>query len=817
MPIVGAAVGAFASFKTLSSAVDETKQLGSEVSKLSRETGLAPEKASQLLFAFKHVGLGAEDASKSLGIFSKNMFSIQQAEEDGTTASKTTVAALQDIGVKAMDASGNLKPLDTLLNETADKFKAMPNGIEKTSLAMQLFGKSGKDMLPLLNLGSAGLAEMGKEADKLGLTLSAKNLASIKAYSAEQKTLNEAIGGVKLQIGLALMPALTLLTEAMVKVLEPTRMLVSLFIEKLTQGFSLVSAFVRPVVDQLGFLYKALFVASGYADGLAGTFDSLYVSLKPVTETLQAFSQGLNFSAIGVGALAGAVGLALLPQLLDMGSAVGGIVQGLVAMGVSMASVLLLAALGAALVVAYQKSDRFAQSVRMVTGYVGALFDMFKRGYSGSSIETVPGTLNDIAHAAGVLGRTLHEVVSEVPQLLKLGFQSQDSDLGKGVLSAWQQAALEIGVIAHNLVDILSRVRDSFDWSSVLQATGDTLTGLILPAFAMLTKALADGTLWLNQHREGLMAVGAGLGLVAAAIFPVPALVLAMGAAVVGVRAHWDELKQTLSDVAASIGQKVPEIAILFDIFKTAGTIALGAVREGVNLVISVFDAMKPALEADLSAILAVFNFVFPAISTVVLDALNDVRGTFDAGLKAIRDILHIALDVMKGDWDTALGDVRALVADVFGGIAGTITGQADAAASAAWHFAYGIGNAIWDALTSTVKAALDWVGAEFKKLKEISVSITYTNAGPLGNIPTGIDVNIPQFATGTPYVPQDMLAIVHKGEAIIPAAQNNGGSGGLTVYLVNNGIMGMADAENWVARVVRDRALRGGFRGVFT
>ncbi len=39
-------------------------------------------------------------------------------------------------------------------------------------------------------------------------------------------------------------------------------------------------------------------------------------------------------------------------------------------------------------------------------------------------------------------------------------------------------------------------------------------------------------------------------------------------------------------------------------------------------------------------------------------------------------------------------------------------------------------------------------------------------------------------FAVGTPYVERDMLAMIHKGEAIIPADQNTGGMGGVNVTI---------------------------------
>ena len=39
-----------------------------------------------------------------------------------------------------------------------------------------------------------------------------------------------------------------------------------------------------------------------------------------------------------------------------------------------------------------------------------------------------------------------------------------------------------------------------------------------------------------------------------------------------------------------------------------------------------------------------------------------------------------------------------------------------------------------------------------------------------------GVGRAIPKFAAGTPFVPRDMLAMVHRGETIIPAGQNRGG-----------------------------------------
>ncbi|HVY12230.1 MAG TPA: hypothetical protein VHB73_01540 [Alphaproteobacteria bacterium] len=64
---------------------------------------------------------------------------------------------------------------------------------------------------------------------------------------------------------------------------------------------------------------------------------------------------------------------------------------------------------------------------------------------------------------------------------------------------------------------------------------------------------------------------------------------------------------------------------------------------------------------------------------------------------------------------------------------------------------------------------------------------------------------DLPSFDIGTPYVPQDMVAKIHKGERIVPAAQNRGGNfGGPTFYIDARGAdaQGMADLQATIKRL---------------
>ena len=64
----------------------------------------------------------------------------------------------------------------------------------------------------------------------------------------------------------------------------------------------------------------------------------------------------------------------------------------------------------------------------------------------------------------------------------------------------------------------------------------------------------------------------------------------------------------------------------------------------------------------------------------------------------------------------------------------------------------------------------------------------------------------LPQFDVGTDYVPRDMIAMIHKGERIVPAAQNNRyGGHSIVVNVVNSGGGSVAEAKRSGGTIARE------------
>lgn len=199
---IGVAAGAMA----LKSAATFEK-VGGEVMKLQRYTGESAESMSRLRFAAQQSGLDVDTLTKSLGIASKNL-----------EKSKDSV---KQFGVSLKDAQGNTRPMSDVLLDVADKFQKMPNGAEKTAAAMALFGRAGADMIPFLNRGRDGIADLMAQTDKYGLVLSGDNLKAVKDSKAAHRELDAALDGLQVKIGAEVLPKVTWLTKGLAQIPGP--------------------------------------------------------------------------------------------------------------------------------------------------------------------------------------------------------------------------------------------------------------------------------------------------------------------------------------------------------------------------------------------------------------------------------------------------------------------------------------------------------------------------------------------------------------------------------------------------------------------
>jgi hypothetical protein len=100
-----------------------------------------------------------------------------------------------------------------ILPSIAQQFSTMPNGPEKTALAMRLFGRAGVSMLPFLSKGAKGIKELQEQSDALGTTLSGDDLDAVKENTKAKRTWGEAVKGLQVSLGRELYPALTAVTK----------------------------------------------------------------------------------------------------------------------------------------------------------------------------------------------------------------------------------------------------------------------------------------------------------------------------------------------------------------------------------------------------------------------------------------------------------------------------------------------------------------------------------------------------------------------------------------------------------------------------
>ena len=161
------------------------------------------------------------DLSQQVGISVKALAGYELAANQSGTSLEAIGRGVKGLSQnllengKALSAAGiTAKDADGAMRQIADLFSQMPDGIEKTTLATKLFGKSGMEMIPMLNMGSKGLNDAAEKSEKYA--------AAMAALAPQADAFNDSLGELSMSgkmLGLTLandiMPHLLQISSAM--------------------------------------------------------------------------------------------------------------------------------------------------------------------------------------------------------------------------------------------------------------------------------------------------------------------------------------------------------------------------------------------------------------------------------------------------------------------------------------------------------------------------------------------------------------------------------------------------------------------------
>lgn len=219
--IVGGATAAVGGMMKMA---ESSAATADNIDKMSQKLGLSRTAFQELDFILSQSGT-------SIDSFQGGMKSLLANMDKVSEGNKTASENFKILGVEVQNADGSLKNQEQVLYETIEAFQEMEDSAEKTRLAQEMFGKSGSELMPLLNGAAGSMEEMKKQAHDLGLVMSDELIDSGVNLTDSLDQTKRAFSAIITTLGASLMPIVTQVSDYiqqslpkiqdMIKKLEP--------------------------------------------------------------------------------------------------------------------------------------------------------------------------------------------------------------------------------------------------------------------------------------------------------------------------------------------------------------------------------------------------------------------------------------------------------------------------------------------------------------------------------------------------------------------------------------------------------------------
>lgn len=180
------------------------------LSKLSQRVGITVEALSTLIPVADLAGVSGEKFEGGLRKLATRML-------DAASGSDEAARGFAALGVAIQNQDGTLRATDQVLLDLADRFQSMPDGAQKTALAVELFGKSGAELIPFLNQGRDGVEALTAELQALGVQIGGNTAAQAEVFNDSLAKVRLAISSIGNRVIEAFLPAMNDMANGMVE------------------------------------------------------------------------------------------------------------------------------------------------------------------------------------------------------------------------------------------------------------------------------------------------------------------------------------------------------------------------------------------------------------------------------------------------------------------------------------------------------------------------------------------------------------------------------------------------------------------------
>lgn len=241
------------------------------VSDAAARLGTSATKLSELHFAADLANVSAESLNNSLQIMQRT--AATAAESGGKVAE-----SLSRMGISAKDFSS--LPVEQKLGLVADKFSGMADAGQRARLANELFGRSGAQMLQMLNQGSAGLAAAAEEARKFGVVIGPQQAANAKAYGDMLDRVGAAGTGLGRTVASELIPMITGLGNSFANFIAENREAVGAWVGSVIRNLVAFGIVTGQVFAQIKSYVMAVFEPGGVGKLTTDFLTVVYAAFK---------------------------------------------------------------------------------------------------------------------------------------------------------------------------------------------------------------------------------------------------------------------------------------------------------------------------------------------------------------------------------------------------------------------------------------------------------------------------------------------------------------------------------------------------------